>query len=413
MKQPENALRVVTFNIQNRPGETDALRRLRLEHIASLLTDLRADVICLQEILMDDYQFLSECLSPATSTYKPRDDGERLGEGNPVFVRGEDFRISRDCHFWLSETPELPSRSWRARHNRIATVIKLARKDASPLWIGLGLSLLVLLCSCSAGYFLGSVFWGRLKHFPLFQGRIFGAIRKALEIEGAYIIGLLRMTPFVHFMAGNFVGGQTARVDMGTDFSLSAVSLFYNMANPTDIRKGRVLDYQGAPHLVLEMLHRTQGRQAGFVQVTLRNLNTGSSTTTKFRSTDNVDFMHTSTAKLEFSYIDDEGYHFMDPETFEDTVLPTEICNDYKNYLVETNSYDIMLVDDKPVDINLPSAVEMKVIDAPEGIKGDTASNVQKPVTMETGLSVMVPLFIKADEIIRVSTADGTYLGRA
>jgi len=73
------------------------------------------------------------------------------------------------------------------------------------------------------------------------------------------------------------------------------------MANPTDIRKGRVLDYQGAPHLVLEMLHRTQGRQAGFVQVTMRNLNTGSSTTAKFRSTDSVIFMHTSTAKLEFS----------------------------------------------------------------------------------------------------------------
>lgn len=185
------------------------------------------------------------------------------------------------------------------------------------------------------------------------------------------------------------------------------------MANPTDIRKGRVLDYQGAPHLVLEMLHRTQGRQAGFVQVTMRNLNTGSSTTAKFRSTDSVIFMHTSTAKLEFSYTDDEGYHFMDPESFEDTVLPSEICDDYKHYLVETNSYDVLMVDDKPVDINLPSAVEIKVIDAPEGIKGDTASNVQKPVTLSTGLSVMVPLFIKNDEVIRVSTADGTYLGRA
>jgi len=123
--------------------------------------------------------------------------------------------------------------------------------------------------------------------------------------------------------------------------------------------------------------------------------------------------MHTSTAKLEFSYTDDEGYHFMDPESFEDTVLPSEICDDYKNYLVETNIYDILMVDDKPVDINLPSAVEIKVIDAPEGIKGDTASNVQKPVTLSTGLSVMVPLFIKNDEVIRVSTADGTYLGRA
>lgn len=185
------------------------------------------------------------------------------------------------------------------------------------------------------------------------------------------------------------------------------------MASPTEIRKGRVLDYQGAPHLVLDMQHRTQGRQAGFVQVTMRNLNTGSSTTAKFRSTDSVDFMHTSTAKLEFSYIDDMGYHFMDPESFEDTILPSEICDEYKDFLIETQTYDIMQVDDKPVDINLPAAIEMKVIDAPEGIKGDTASNVQKPVTTESGLTVQVPLFIKQGEIIRVSTTDGGYLGRA
>lgn len=185
------------------------------------------------------------------------------------------------------------------------------------------------------------------------------------------------------------------------------------MASPTDIRKGRVLDYQGAPHLVLEMLHRTQGRQAGFVQVTLRNLSSGASTTTKFRSTDSVVFMHTSQAKLEYSYIDDMGYHFMDPETFEDTILPSEICDGYKHYLIENKVYEVMMVDGKPVDLNLPGSVEVRVTDAPEGIKGDTASNVQKPVTVETGLVVHVPLFIKNDEIIRVSTENGSYLGRA
>lgn len=185
------------------------------------------------------------------------------------------------------------------------------------------------------------------------------------------------------------------------------------MAVPTEIRKGRVMLYQGKPHLVLESLHRTQGRQAGFVQVTMRNLETGSSTNTKIRTTESVEFCHTETHKLEYSYIDDMGYHFMDPETFEDTVLPTEICETYKDFLVENGSYDIMLVDGKPVDINLPSSVDMKVVDAPEGIKGDTASNVQKPVTLETGLKVMVPLFIKQDEIIRISVENKEYLGRS
>ncbi len=185
------------------------------------------------------------------------------------------------------------------------------------------------------------------------------------------------------------------------------------MASPTEIRKGRVLDYQGAPHLVIDMQHRTQGRQAGFVQVTLRNLNNGSSTTNKFRSTESVDFMHTETQKLELSYKDQEGYHFMDPETYEDIVLGDEMVEDAKEFLVENQMYDVLLVDGKPCQIQLPAAVEMTVVTSPEGIRGDTASNVQKPATLETGLTVMVPLFIKEGERIKINTAEKTYVSRA
>ena len=108
------------------------------------------------------------------------------------------------------------------------------------------------------------------------------------------------------------------------------------MVPPTDIRKGKVIDYQGQPHLVLDMMHRTQGRQAGFVQTVLRNLETGSSTTTKFRSTDRVEILHTDTKKLEFSYVDQEGYHFMDLETYEDTVLDPKFVEESKKYMVES-----------------------------------------------------------------------------
>ncbi|MGJ3242957.1 MAG: elongation factor P [Opitutales bacterium] len=185
------------------------------------------------------------------------------------------------------------------------------------------------------------------------------------------------------------------------------------MASPTDIRKGRVLDYQGAPHLVMDMQHRTQGRQAGFVQVTLRNLNTGSSTTNKFRSTETVEFLHTETRKFEFSYIDNEGYHFMDPETFEDFVLQPDVVEPAKAYLVEQKQYDILIVDDKPVEIVLPAAIELTVTESPEGVRGDTASNVQKPATLETGLEVSVPLFIKPGDVIKVNTSDNSYVSRA
>ncbi len=184
------------------------------------------------------------------------------------------------------------------------------------------------------------------------------------------------------------------------------------MASPTDIRKGRVILYQGNPHLVLEMLHRTQGRQAGFVQTTLRNLNTGSTTTTKFRSTDSVEFLHTENQRLEFSFEDQEGYHFLHPETFEDTVLQREIIEDKKAYLAENQEYDILHVEGRPVQLQLPSSVEMEVAEAPEGLRGDTASAAQKPALTTTGITVQVPLFIKKGDRIKVSTDDGSYLGR-
>ncbi|CAI8346357.1 MAG: Elongation factor P [Opitutia bacterium UBA7350] len=185
------------------------------------------------------------------------------------------------------------------------------------------------------------------------------------------------------------------------------------MASPTEVRKGKVLDYQGSPHLVLEVQHRTQGRQAGFMQVTMRNLNTGSSTNTKIRTTDSVDILHTETVKLEFSYIDGDGYHFMNPDSFEDNILNAAIVEDAKDFLVENQIYNILQVDDKPIQIELPASIEMKVTESPEGVKGDTASNVQKPATLETGLTIQVPLFIKEGETIKVNPADRTYQGRA
>ena len=185
------------------------------------------------------------------------------------------------------------------------------------------------------------------------------------------------------------------------------------MASPTDVRKGKVLNYQSTPHLVLDVQHRTQGRQAGFMQVSMRNLNTGTSTNTKIRTTDKVEILHTDVIKFEFSYIDGDGYHFMDPETFEDVILQESLVENAKDFLVETQNYSILHVDDKPISIDLPATVEMKVTESAEGVKGDTASNVQKPATLETGLTIQVPLFIKEGETIKVNTIDRSYGGRA
>ncbi len=185
------------------------------------------------------------------------------------------------------------------------------------------------------------------------------------------------------------------------------------MASPTDIRKGRVIIYNGAPHVVMNMLHRTQGRQAGFVQTTLRNLETGSSTTTKFRSTDSVEFCHTTTKRLEFSYKDVDGFHFINPETFEDTVLGESVVDEDSVWLIEGKEYGILLVNDEPVSLELPANIDIKVEESPEGLRGDTSSSPMKPATLVNGLIIQVPLFIKVGDIIRIRTEDKSYVGRA
>jgi len=103
----------------------------------------------------------------------------------------------------------------------------------------------------------------------------------------------------------------------------------------------------------------------------------------------------------------------MDPETFETFEISAAMIGESKNYLVPNGKADVLFINDVPVTIDIPSSVTLKVAESSEGIKGDTASNVQKPATMETGLVVQVPLFIKSGELIKVSTADGSYLGRA
>ncbi len=184
------------------------------------------------------------------------------------------------------------------------------------------------------------------------------------------------------------------------------------MASSTEIRKGRVLDYQGTPHLVLDMIHRTRGRGSGWVQATLRNLRTGSSSTVKFRSNETVEFMHTQVNKLEFSYQDRTGYYFMDLETYHTIEIPTGVVASIKEFLVEGNMYDILHVNGEAIDVNLPNVVEMEIIEAPEGLRGDTASAATKSAKTESGLVIQVPLFIKTGDRVKINTAEKSYGGR-
>lgn len=185
------------------------------------------------------------------------------------------------------------------------------------------------------------------------------------------------------------------------------------MAKPTDIRKSNVIIYNGVPHAVLSMLHSTQGRGAGFVQVTLRNLVNGSSTTTKFRTTETVEMCHTTQKTLEFSYIDGDVYHFIHPETFEDYAIAETMIGDDKKWLVEGHEYAILFVNDEPVSLELPTNIIIEVKEASEGLRGDTSSAPTKPVTLVNGVVVQVPLFIKTGDMLKIRTEDNSYVSRA
>jgi len=185
------------------------------------------------------------------------------------------------------------------------------------------------------------------------------------------------------------------------------------MPAANDIRKGQVIKFNGEPHLVMETQHRTPGNLRAFVQMKMRNLRYGKSLDQRFNSTDTVEVLPTDKRTLEFSYADRDTFAFIDPESYETVELSANLVGDSKNYLTANGKVEVLFVDDKPITIDLPSAVNLKVIESAEGIKGDTASNVQKPATLETGLVIHVPLFVKEGEIVRVSTADGSYLGRA
>jgi elongation factor P len=185
------------------------------------------------------------------------------------------------------------------------------------------------------------------------------------------------------------------------------------MASANDLRKGMAISYNGDISVVLETQHRTPGNLRAFVQASLRGIRSGKTSDVRFSSTEKIDVVPMTVRKMDFSYKDGDDYVFSDPETYETTTLTPEIVGGAKDYLVENGTVTVTYVDDKAVSIELPSSVVLTVADAPEGIRGDSSNNVQKPAMLETGISVQVPLFIKTGEKIKVDTRTGKYMERA
>jgi elongation factor P len=174
-----------------------------------------------------------------------------------------------------------------------------------------------------------------------------------------------------------------------------------------------VIKFNNELYTIFKMEHRTPGNLRGFVQVKMRSIRSGSMTEHRFSSEDRVERAALEEYEMEYLYDDGEYYYFMNTETFEQMHLTKELLGDSVEYLVSQLKVNIEFYEGKPISVELPPTVDLKVVETEPGMKGASVSNVTKAAKLETGLVVQVPPFINEGEKIRVSTSEGTYQERA
>lgn len=185
------------------------------------------------------------------------------------------------------------------------------------------------------------------------------------------------------------------------------------MMQATLLRPGVIIKFEGELYTIFSVTHRTPGNKRGFMQVKMRNLRNGSMNDHRFSSEDRVDRAIMDEHEMEYLYKDSQFYYFMNTETYEQTQMTRETLGDAVDYLLPNMKINVEFYEEKPVGIELPATVDLLVVETEPGIKGATASNVNKPAKLETGLVVNVPPFISEGDRIRVNTTDASYQERA
>lgn len=185
------------------------------------------------------------------------------------------------------------------------------------------------------------------------------------------------------------------------------------MVYASDFRKGVTFDIDGEPHVVLDFQHVKPGKGAAFVRTKYRNILTGATREEAFNPNDKFPKAHIDTKQMQFLYDDGELYYFMDQETFDQIPLPFEQVEEAMKYLRENDMATIKFYKGAAFLVEAPNFVNLKVTETEPGVKGDTATNVTKAATVETGAVVQVPIFIEEGEVIQIDTRTGDYLGRS
>jgi len=184
------------------------------------------------------------------------------------------------------------------------------------------------------------------------------------------------------------------------------------MIDVNNLRKGVTFEHDGHLWKVSEYSHHKPGRGKATIRVKARNLRTGANLDMTFNSSDRVQDIRLDHHNVQYLYSDGEFYHFMDLETYEQPAILGELLGEATHYLKKNLEVKLTFYEGAPLDIELPTNVDMEVVHAEPSVRGDTATGVTKKVTTETGLEVDVPAFVDVGTTIRVDTRGGTYVTR-
>lgn len=185
------------------------------------------------------------------------------------------------------------------------------------------------------------------------------------------------------------------------------------MIEAGDLRNGTVFERDGQLFVCVSYSHMKMGRGTAQVRTKLRNLKTGAMMEQTFRPEERFPLVRLERRNMQYLYSDGDQHHFMDTESYDQVVLGKNELGDALNYIKEGNAIQVMTYDDSPIGVDLPTTVDLEVVQTEPGFRGDTANAGTKPATVETGITVQVPLFVNQGDRIRVDTRSGEYVERA
>lgn len=186
------------------------------------------------------------------------------------------------------------------------------------------------------------------------------------------------------------------------------------MITAGELRKGKKILYKGEPHLVIDFQWTKPGKGGAYIRTKMKNMITGLTIEDTFRSGEKLSIPDLQYRDMQYLYVENGHYNFLDQENFEQVSLSEKQIEEVKKYLKEELIYTVLYFSEKAISVNPPLFVKLKVTETQPGVRGDTAQGgATKPATMETGLVVQVPLFVNEGDSIKIDTRDGSYIERA